>query len=88
MLVLSLVKPILNLVYHNGDLMGMACKDIRVNFNEVQTLLSERIGGDADALQYEDIDIYDSGPTLQEEMQEPTPPDVDYLFEDVPDEPE
>ncbi len=81
--VLSVLGPILNLIY-GGNLMGMGCKDVKVSLSEVQSLLSEKMKSNPDALQYEDIDIYDSGPVYRDVAEEPTPPDVDFLVQEVP----
>ena len=87
-MVLSVMFPILNVIY-GGDLFGIGCRKISVSLDEVKTLLSARTKGNVDALQYEDIDIYDSGP-IYSTSEEPTPPDIEYLIEaaDQPDEEE
>lgn len=87
-LVLSAMVPILNLMY-GGNLFGIGCKQIKVPLDEVQSLLSSRVGGNVDASQYEDIDIYDSGP-VYDASAGPNAPDIDYLIEaaDQPDEEE
>ena len=81
-IVLSLMWPILNLIY-GGNLLGIGCKKIKVPLDEVQNILTTRFGGNADALQYEDIDIYDSGPIYNGNSSEPTMPDIDYLLDDA-----
>lgn len=81
--VLSVLGPILNLVY-GGDIMGMGCKEVKVSLPEVQKLLAEKMKSNPDALQYEDIDIYDSGPVYRDVATEPTPPDVDFLVKEPP----
>lgn len=83
--VLSVLGPILNVIY-GGNLMGMGCEDVKVSLAEVQTLLSEKMKSNPDALQYEDIDIYDSGPVYRDVITEPTPPDISFLEQDSPDE--
>ncbi|MBO4480609.1 MAG: hypothetical protein J5742_03240 [Alphaproteobacteria bacterium] len=85
--ILSVTWPILNLIY-GGDLLGAGCKDIKVSMTEVKSLVSTRVGGDADAGLYEDIDIYDSGQVYIQDDEMPEEPDIDYLFEEKPDEPE
>lgn len=78
-MVLSVMFPILNLIY-GGDLFGMGCKKIPVSLDEVKTLLAARADGNVDVTQYEDIDIYDSGPVYDASV-EPTEPDIEYLIE-------
>lgn len=81
-LVLSLMWPILNIIY-GGNLLGKGCKKIKVPLDEVQTLLATRVGGNSDSWQYEDIDIYDSGPIYDGGRTDPIPPDIDYLLDDA-----
>lgn len=58
--ILTASGPILNLIY-GGDLVGTTCGEIKVNMNQVNTVLATRAGANANESLYEDIDIYDSG---------------------------
>ncbi len=85
-IVLSMMFPILNVIY-GGDLFGMGCQKMKVSLDEVQSLLSSRAKTNADSMQFEDIDIYDSGPIYSSGTSTPTPPDIDYWIDaaDAPD---
>ena len=60
---------------------------MKVSLDEVQSLLSSRAKTNADSMQFEDIDIYDSGPIYSSGTSTPTPPDIDYWIDaaDAPD---
>ena len=61
--ILSATGPILNIVF-GGDLMGHTCKELPVSVSEINEILETQVGSTAlDAKLYEDLDIYDSGPT-------------------------
>ncbi len=83
--IMSATVPILNVMY-GGDLLGMGCKEVTVPMEEVNDLLVARQAKGIKDFFYEDIDIYDSGPVSEITTDEPLAPDVDYLFEYVPDE--
>lgn len=85
--IMSAAIPILNVMY-GGDLLGMGCKEVQVPIEEVNSLLVARQANGTKDFSYEDIDIYDSGPVSDINTGEPVPPDVDHLFEYVPDEPQ
>ena len=65
--IFTAIPLILNLVY-GGDLIGRACKTLKVPVSEVNEILAARAQTKSlDASLYEDIDIYDSGPTNSEQ---------------------
>ena len=62
--ILTATGPILNIIF-GGDLMGRACKELPVPISEINEILEAKSGTKAlDATLYEDMDIYDSGPTI------------------------
>ena len=61
--ILTVLPLILNLVY-GGDLIGRGCKSLKVSVSEINEILAAKAETKSlDASLYEDIDIYDSGPT-------------------------
>jgi hypothetical protein len=61
--ILTVSIPILNIVF-GRDLMGVGCKELSVPISEINEILDTRSGAQAlNAELYEDMDIYDSGPT-------------------------
>ena len=61
--ILMVVPLILNLVY-GGDLIGRGCKSLKVSVSAINEILAAKAETKSlDASLYEDIDIYDSGPT-------------------------
>lgn len=65
--IVSAIWPIMNVVA-GGDLIGMTCKTLKVSVGEINDILATKTGTNSlDASLYEDIDIYDSGPTNHNE---------------------
>ena len=65
--IFTVIPLILNVVY-GGDLIGRTCKTLKVPVSEVNEILAARAQTKSlDASLYEDIDIYDSGPTSSEQ---------------------
>lgn len=63
--VLTVIFPILNVVA-GGDLIGMTCKELKVSVGEINEILAANPKTNSlDASLYEDIDIYDSGPSAR-----------------------
>lgn len=61
--ILTVIFPILNVVA-GGDLIGMTCKELKVSVAEINEILATSARTNSlDASLYEDIDIYDSGPS-------------------------
>ena len=61
--ILTILPLILNLVY-GGDLIGRGCKSLKVSVSGINEILAAKAETKSlDASLYEDIDIYDSGPT-------------------------
>lgn len=61
--ILTVVPLILNVVY-GGDLIGRGCKTLKISVSEINEILAATAQTKSlDASLYEDIDIYDSGPT-------------------------
>ncbi|MBO7508725.1 MAG: hypothetical protein J6T57_00385 [Alphaproteobacteria bacterium] len=76
--ILTATGPILNVIY-GGDLFAMGCGEIRVNMDQVNSMLSARAGTSADASNYEDISIYDSGAIQIPDSELPVAPDISVL---------
>ena len=63
--ILTVTFPILNVVA-GGDLIGMTCKELKVSVAEINEILAANARTNSlDASLYEDIDIYDSGPSAR-----------------------
>ncbi len=63
--ILTVIFPILNVVA-GGDLIGMTCKELKVSVAEINEILAANPKTNSlDASLYEDIDIYDSGPSAR-----------------------
>lgn len=63
--ILTVIFPILNVVA-GGDLIGMTCKELKVSVGEINEILAANPKTNSlDASLYEDIDIYDSGPSAR-----------------------
>ena len=67
--IVSVTVPILNFIY-GGDLIGAACKKVKVPISEVNSILAARVeSGEKEFMLYEDIDIHDSGPKESKDEQ-------------------
>lgn len=70
-IVLSVIKPVLNIIY-GSNLFGIGCRTITISILDVENFISARQKSLSLQKQnlYEDINIYDSGPTNVPESSE------------------